>query len=540
MHDRWYRDAVIYSVDVETFQDSNGDGTGDFQGLTDRLDHLAGLGVNCLWLLPFFPSPNRDNRYDIIDYYDVDAPLGSLGDFVEFMHECRERGIRVLIDLVVNHTSDQHPWFQEARDPTSDKHDWYVWREEKPKEAERPVLYEEGVDSVWAYDEKAEKYYLRRFYKHQPDLNIANPKVREEIRRIMGFWLELGVSGFRLDAARHVIEIKGVEEEAEVESPYEYLQQFRNFLQWRNGEAILLAEANVTAEEMNVYFQNGVHMLFNFVLNQYLFLALARGEAAPLEKGLNDPGKPPKRGQWANFLRNHDELVLDGLSEAERQEIFDAFAPDENMRFFERGIRRRLTPMLGGDERRLRMAYSLMFSLPGVPVLRYGQEIGMGEDLSLIERQSVRTPMQWANEANGGFSEAPEEDLTLPVINEGSYSYHEVNVRDQRRDPTSRLNWMERMIRRRKEYREPGSGEWTILDTGNPSVFAHACQREGSTLIAVHNLTDEACTVTLDLNDFPEGHLADLHGDKQYEAIEDEEHHIDLDEYGYRWFHLEH
>ncbi len=540
MSARWYRDAVIYCLDVETFQDSNGDGIGDFQGLTRRLDHLAGLGVTCIWLLPFYPSPNRDNGYDVIDYYNVDPSLGTLGDFVEFTHEARERGIRVLVDLVVNHTSIEHPWFQEARDPSSEKHDWYVWREEKPEEPERPVIFKDDSASIWTYDETAEKYYLHRFYKHQPDLNVANPEVRDEIRRIMGFWLELGVSGFRLDAAPYMIELKGVREEATVSSSYEYLQRFHEFVQSRRSDAVLLAEANVSADKIGAYFQNGVHMLFNFLLNQHLVLALARKDAAALEEGFRKSKKPPRKGQWANFLRNHDELNLNRLSNEEREEVFDAFAPEENMRIFGRGIRRRLTPILGGDERRVRLAFSLMFSLPGTPVLRYGQEIGMGDDLSLSGRRSVRTAMQWSSERNGGFSDAPEEALVRPVIDEGPYSYHEVNVRSQRRDPTSRLNWMQRMIRRREEHREPGHGELTVLETGNPSVFAHACQRKGSTLIAVHNLKDEACRVNLDLSNFPKGRLADLHGDRQYEPLEREECEVNLAEYGYRWFHLEH
>lgn len=540
MDDLWYKDAIIYCLDVETYQDANADGDGDFEGLTDRLDHLAGLGVTCLWLLPFFPSPNRDNGYDVLDYYNVDPRLGTLGDFVEFMHQARERGLRVIIDLVVNHTSDRHPWFQEARDPSSDKHDWYVWSEDKPEDAAKPVIFKDEPASVWAYDEKADAYYLHRFYRHQPDLNIANPRVREEIRRIMGFWLELGVSGFRIDAAPYLIGLKGIEEAAEVHSPYEYLREFRDFLQWRRNDAILLAEANVSHEKIDAYFGNGIHMLFNFILNQYLFLALVREEAAVLEEGLRRASTPPQTGQWANFLRNHDELTLDRLSDEERQEVFAALAPDEHMRIFGRGIRRRLTPMFGGDERCLRMAYSLMFSLPGTPVLRYGQEIGMGDDLSLQGRHSVRTTMQWNDGPNGGFSRAPAEKLTRPAIEEDPYGYHDVNVRDQRRDPNSRLSWMERMIRRRKEHRKPSQGEWTVIDTEPPSVFAHASTRAERTLITVHNLANEACTATLDLRDFPKGHLADLYGDKQYEPLPKNSHRVALQGYGYRWFRLEH
>jgi maltose alpha-D-glucosyltransferase/alpha-amylase len=543
MRDLWYKDAIIYCLDVETYQDVDTDGIGNFQGLTQRLDHLAGLGVNCLWLLPFYPTPNRDNGYDILDYYDVDPRLGTLGDFVEFMHGARERGIRVIADLVVNHTSDQHPWFQEARDPDSDKHDWYVWSEEKPEDGAQAIIYEgDEPQSPWTYDQKAKKYYFHRFYDHQPDLNIANPEVRAEIRRIMGFWLELGISGFRLDAAPYLIELRGIEDQAKVSVPYEYLREFRDFLQWRQGNAILLAEANVSPDRVSEYFGNGtrMHMIFNFILNQKLFLALARQEADPLEDGLRASPDLPNAAQWANFLRNHDELTLDKLSDDEREEVFEAFAPEENMQIFGRGIRRRLAPMMGGDERRLRMAYSLMFSLPGTPVLRYGEEIGMGDNLSLEGRKSVRTAMQWSTEHNGGFSNADPEDLARPVIKDGLYGYERRNVADQRRDPDSRLNWMERLIRVRKEHHEFGWGDWSILETEHPALFAHACQYEDNTVITVHNLTDEAATVRLDLSGFPDGHLADILADHQYEPLEGEAYQVDLDPYGYRWFHLVH
>ncbi len=555
MRDLWYKDAIIYCLDVETYQDDNADGIGDFAGLTRRLDHLAGLGITCLWLLPFYPTPNRDNGYDILDYYGVDHRLGTLGDFVAFMHAARERGIRVIVDLVVNHTSNEHPWFQEARDPDSEKHDWYVWADERPEDGAQPLIFEgDEPGSIWTYDRKARQYYMHRFYKHQPDLNIANPAVREEITKIMGFWLELGVSGFRLDAAPYMIELKGIEGEAKVAEPYAYLRAFRDFLQWRRGDAILLAEANVGPDQVTNYFGDGkrLHMLFNFVLNQELFLALARQEAEPIKKGLEKPPALPQGGQWATFLRNHDELNLGQLSDEEREEVFAAFAPEEEMRIYNRGIRRRMPPMLGGDERRLRMAYSLLFSLPGTPVLRYGQEIGMGDDLELEDRRAVRTGMQWSDEPNAGFSKAAEKKLARPVITDGPYRYDAVNVARQRRVPDSRLNWMERLIRTRKEHHAFGWGGWTIIETNHPAVFAHACHdsggedravSHGAPVLAVHNLSDEACTATLDLEAFLEahggGHFIDLLGDQEYNALDDIETPIDLEGYGFRWFRLE-
>ncbi|HET9225160.1 MAG TPA: alpha-amylase family protein, partial [Thermoanaerobaculia bacterium] len=407
MIDLWYKDAVIYSLDVETFQDSNGDGIGDFRGLTERLDYLGSLGVTCLWLLPIHPTPNLDNGYDVQDYYAVDPRLGTLGDFVEFMHQARERGIRVMLDLVVNHTSTRHPWFQSARrDKSSPYRNFYVWSDTLPDNAREGMVFPGYQDSVWTWDEEAKAYYFHRFYAHQPDLDISNPDVREEICRIMGFWLELGVSGFRLDAAPFLIEMKGAG--AVGEDQYAYLREFRDFLSWRRGDAILLAEANVEREKMAQYFGEGVrlHMLFGFLVNQHYFLALARQQAEPLIRGLKMPPPLPPTGQWANFVRNHDELDLGRLTPEEREEIARQFAPDPGMWLYERGIRRRLPPMLDGDRRRIELAYSLMFSLPGTPVLRYGEEIGMGDDLSLPERESVRTPMQWSREPNGGFSTA--------------------------------------------------------------------------------------------------------------------------------------
>ncbi len=540
MHDLWYKDAIIYCLDVDSFQDANGDGIGDFQGLTERLAYLEGLGVNCLWLLPFYPTPDRDNGYDIMDYYGVDPRLGTLGDFTEFMQQAHDRGIRVIIDLVVNHTSDRHPWFQAARsDPSSPYHDYYVWSDTKPADAEEGVLFPGVQEAVWSYDRKARAYYFHRFYKHQPDLNIANPAVREEIRKIMGFWLALGVSGFRVDAAPFLIELRGIDN-PDVTDPYQYLREFRDFLSWRRGNAILLAEANVAMEKVPEYFGDGnkLHMLFNFMANQHLILALARQQALPLIEGLYKLPSIPEAGQWANFLRNHDELNLGGLSEAQRDHVFQAFAPKETMQLYDRGIRRRLAPMLKGDPRRLEQAYSLLFSLPGTPVLWCGDEIGMGEDLSLNERDSVRTPMQWSEASNGGFSTASPEDLIRPVIDKGPFQYPKVNVAAQRRDPNSLLNWIERAIRLRKEHPEFGRGDWRILDTDDPVVFAHSCQWQDRTIIAVHNLSSKSREIKLDLRDYNNQHILDLFGDCQALPIQSNAYTINLEAYGYRWLRL--
>ena len=536
----WYKDAIIYCLDVETFQDGNGDGVGDFSGLRRRLDYIDGLGINTLWLLPFYPTPNRDNGYDVTDYYSVDPRLGTLGDFVEFMHEARERGIRVLIDLPVNHTSAQHPWFQTARrDPESRFHDYYVWSEQRPEDAEEGMVFPGVQEETWTYDRTAKKYFFHRFYKHQPDLNIANPEVRAEIMRIMGFWLELGVSGFRLDAAPFLIELKGIDG-AGGQDPYEYLREFRTFLSWRRGDAILLAEANVEPEKIDDYFGAGLklHMLFNFLLNQHLFLALARRDRTPLVKGLHMTPPIPENGQWAVFLRNHDELDLGRLTKVQREAIFSAFAPEERMQLYGRGVRRRLAPMLGGDGDYIRMALSLIFTLPGTPVLRYGQEIGMGDDLSLEERQAVRTPMQWSDERNGGFSTADPKSLARPAIRDGEYGYETLNVDDQRSSSDSLLNWVERALRARKECLEFGRGQPRVLEADHDAVFAHACVAGDTAVMAVHNLLDEPVDVVVDTSGLEGTRLVDVLNAGEKLTLEPKTQ-LSLDRYGFRWLRVE-
>lgn len=537
MKPRWYKQAVIYCLDVETYMDGDGNGIGDFKGLMEKLEYISNLGANCIWLLPFYPSPNRDNGYDVKDYFGVDRRLGDPGDFVEFMHFAEELGMRVIVDLVINHTSIDHPWFQAAReDPDSKYRDYYVWSEDKPKDADEGMIFPGQQSTTWTYDQAAGAYYYHRFYKHQPELNIGNEQVREEMRRVMGYWLEMGVSGFRVDAAPFLIELKGIEA-PEVDSPYEYLSEFRDFLSWRRGDAILLAEANVAPEKVNEYFGKGtrMHMLFNFLVNQHLFLALQRQRAAPLIEAMKAVPSIPEGGQWANFLRNHDELDLGRLSDEERQEVFEAFAPEEDMRLFGRGIRRRLPPMLEGDPDRIEMAYSLLFSLPGTPVIRYGEEIGMGEDLSLTGRTAVRTPMQWSAEKNGGFSSAPAQDLIRPVIDEGPYGYEKINVISQHNDERSLLNRIGHMIRTRKSAPEFGSGECELVDLENESVFAHRCSFRGGTVVAFHNLSEKSQDVDLSPSGYQSSRLAELVSDKHGgEQVENGK--LVLDRFGYRWF----
>lgn len=536
LEDLWYKNAIIYSLDLETFMDLNGDGVGDFEGLARRLDYLHAMGVDTIWLAPFQPTPNRDNGYDIRDYYGVDPRHGSSGNFVEFMHQANKRGLKVIIDLVVNHTSDEHPWFQDARSSEDAKHrDWYVWSKKKPSDWDEGMVFPGVQKATWTYDKKAKAYYFHRFYKFQPDLNVDNPEVRAEICRIMGYWLELGVAGFRVDAVPFMLETQ-IPGKIKRKIRFDYLHELRRFLQWRKGDAILLGEANVSPKDSKEYFGedgDGIHMMFNFYVNQYLFYALATADTRPLIKAIEDTRSQVVIAQWAQFLRNHDELDLGRLTDEQREKVFARFAPDESMRIYNRGIRRRLSTMLG-NRQQIELAYSLMFSLPGTPVIRYGDEINMGDNLKLEERNAVRTPMQWSGDYQAGFSEA--DKLIHPVVDEGPYSYLHVNVENQRRDPDSMLNWMTSMIRLRKECSEIGWGDWQILKTGYDCMLGIHFNWEGSSLVILHNFDERAHELTLDLKHEHEDKLVDLI--ENYESIADEkgQHKITLDAYGYRWF----
>jgi len=499
MLDLWYKNAIIYCVDVDAFMDSTGDGVGDFRGLSDRLDHIESLGATCVWLMPFFPSPNRDNGYDITDYYGVDPRLGTLGDFAAFTRAAHDRGLRVLIDLVVNHTSTDHPWFQSARsDPRSPYRDWYVWSKEKPDNHREGVIFPGVQDAIWTYDETAEAWYLHRFFDHQADLNLHNPEVREEIQKIMGFWLQLGVSGFRIDAVPFLIEDLGPDGGRE-NMAFDYLGDMWRFLSWRRAESVLLAEANVPMEDACQYFGDGdrMQMIFNFPLNQQIFLGFVRGEATPVSRALREAPDLPTEAQWGTFLRNHDELDLGRLSDDERQEVFDAMAPDPSMIVYGRGIRRRLAPMLGGDLRRLKLAYALLFALPGTPVLFYGEEIGMGENLAHPERDAVRTPLQWSPGRNGGFSPAAPGKLERSPPDDPRYEPAAVNIRAQNADEGSLLNFLRQVVRTRRAHPEIGWGTHEVLDADR-RVLGLSTSWRGNRVVTFHNFSDAEVAVDLD------------------------------------------
>ena len=539
INDLWYKNAIVYCLAVGTYLDTNADGVGDFQGLLRRLDYLQGLGVTAIWLLPFQRSPGRDDGYDVSDYYAVDPRYGSLGDFVEFTQGCRQRGLRVLIDLVVNHTSDQHPWFQEARkDPKSKYRDWYVWSKKKPRNANKGMVFPGVQKSTWNYDDVAKAWYFHRFYDFQPDLNTLNPEVQAEILKIMGFWLQLGVSGFRMDAVPFVISAKGPQVRRPIEN-YDMLRMFREFLTWREGDAIILAEANVIPHVDMKYFGTSgerLQMMFNFEVNQHVFYALASADARPLIKALQTTKPRPATAQWAQFLRNHDELDLGRLTKKQREAVFAAFGPEPNMQLYKRGIRRRLAPMMQGDRRRLELAYSLMMTLPGTPVFRYGDEIGMGDDLDLPERNCARTPMQWSNEPQAGFTES--DNPVLPVISQGPYGFEHVNVAAQKRDPNSLMDWTERMIRMRKEVPEIGWGDFSIIPTGKPEVLAIRYDWRNNSVLFVHNLSAVPTEIKFGPAAKVDGQLVNLLANDHSTPDASGKHRILLEPYGYRWFRI--
>ncbi|GAA1967045.1 alpha-amylase family protein [Nocardioides panacihumi] len=513
--DLWWKNAVIYCVDVETFYDSNGDGIGDLIGLVQRIDYLAELGVTCLWLMPFYPTPGRDDGYDVQDLFGVDSRLGTHGDLVELIRAAKDRGIRVIADLVVNHTSDQHPWFKSARrSKDSPYRDFYVWRSDPPPDTSDKVVFPDKEDSIWQLDERTGEWYLHHFYRYQPDLNFANPAVRDQIAKSIGFWLQLGLDGFRVDAVPFLIEDVDTEADHVPGDPHDYLKELRAFLGRRRGDAMLLGEVNLPFEEQAAYFGGAgesargdeLTMMFDFVSMEATYLSLARQDAGPLAKALTSRPVIHRDCQWATFVRNHDELTLDKLSDEERQEVFAAFGPEPEMQIYGRGLKRRLPPMLDGDPRRIRMVYSLLFSLPGTPSIYYGEEIGMGEDLADEGRMSVRTPMQWEAIRNGGFSTAPPRKLFQRVV-PGGYGPEHVNVASQKRDPDSLWHFMRTLIQTYRECPELGWGEFAVLDQPCPAVLAHRCHWEGASLVAVHNLSAEPLTTRVQL--LPDDLVAD-------------------------------
>ena len=539
--DLWWKNAIVYCVDTQAFLDTNGDGVGDLDGLTRRVDYLAGLGITCLWLMPIYPSPERDYGYDVANYYGVADKYGTLGDLVELVRTARERGIRVIADLVVNHTSIDHPWFRAARAGHPRFRDFYVWADAKPPDADKGVIFPGKQESIWSYDRAAKAWYMHRFYPHQPDLNINNPLVRDEIHKVIGFWLELGLSGFRIDAVPFVIEQADPDNPA-VSDPHDYLHDLHDFAMRRRGDAMLLAEANEPLDKIASFFgERGdqMDMLFSFVVNQAMYLAFVRHDATALTTALRALPEIPPQAQWANFVKNHDEASLDKLTDAEREEVYAAFAPKRSMRLFDRGIRRRFPTMVDGDRRRIELAYSLLFALPGTPILFYGEEIGLGDNLAMTDREAVRPPMHWADRPGGGFTEADESGLPRPLLRDGPFGYRELNVEAQERDPDSLLNWMERTIRTRKEWPAIGWGTWQVLGTRNPRVLAHLATWQGTSVLALHSFSDAPEKVTVRLpKDAADGRWRHIMGRTGADAPQLRTGGLtfELEPYGYHWF----
>ncbi|MBI3799753.1 MAG: maltose alpha-D-glucosyltransferase, partial [Deltaproteobacteria bacterium] len=503
MDSLWYKDAIFYELHVRAFADSNADGIGDFVGARQKLDYLHDLGVTCLWLLPFYPSPLRDDGYDVSDHCQVHPQYGTLADCCDFLAAAHERGMRVIFDLVVNHTSDQHPWFLEARSSAqSSKHDYYVWSDTPGKYRDARIIFKDFESSNWTWDPVAQAYYWHRFFHHQPDLNYDNPEVQREMLDVMRFWLERGVDGFRCDAVPYLFEREGTNCENLLET-HAYFKHLRAELTRSYPGCILLAEASQGPEIVRSYFGDGdeSHLAFHFPLTSRLFLALRREERAPLVDILTQTLPIPETCQWATFLRNHDELSLSQVTKEEREYLLQTYAKDPRMRL-NAHIRRRLAPLLDNDRRQIELLHSLIFTLPGSPVLYYGDELGMGDNIELDDRNGLRTPMQWNGGYNAGFSQAAAEQLYLPVISDPVYGYQTVNVQTQLRAETSLLRWLQRVIAVRKQHPAFGRGTIDFLDAANKRVLAYIRRYGKETLLIVHNLSDSGLSVELDLQRF--------------------------------------
>jgi maltose alpha-D-glucosyltransferase/alpha-amylase len=499
----WYKDAVIYQLHVRAFCDSNNDGIGDFPGLTQRLDYLQELGIDAIWLMPFFPSPLRDDGYDISDYYSVHPSYGNLEHFKTFLEGAHTRGIRVLIELVLNHTSDQHQWFQEARSSRDNpRRDWYVWSETDTRYKDARIIFLDTELSNWAWDPVSKSYYWHRFFSHQPDLNYDNPAVFEAMWGVMKFWLDIGVDGFRLDAVPYLVERDGTNCENLPET-HAIIREFRRRLDTEYPDKMLLAEANQWPADVAQYFGNGdeFHMAFHFPLMPRIFMAVRLEDRKPIIEILEQTPPIPDTAQWCIFLRNHDELTLEMVTDVERDYMYDEYAKDKSMRI-NLGIRRRLAPMMDNDRRRIELLNILLMTMPGTPIIYYGDEIGMGDNIYLGDRNGVRTPMQWNGGWNAGFSGADPERLYSPLISNPVYGYQAINVEAERRVPHSLLSWMRRLIAIRKSTKVFSRGSIEFLRPANHRVLAYVRQLDGEKILVVNNLSSTPQAVELDLHQY--------------------------------------
>ena len=536
----WYKDAVIYELHIKAYADANGDGLGDFRGLTERLDHVQSLGVNTIWLLPFYPSPLRDDGYDVADYENVHPNYGSLEDFRGFVAEAHRRGLRVITELVVNHTSDQHPWFQAARKAPkgSPERDFYVWTDDPKLYSGTRIIFTDTEKSNWTWDDVAGQYFWHRFFSHQPDLNFDNPAVREAVLETMEFWLEAGVDGFRLDAIPYLIERDGTSNE-NLRETHEVIKAIRARIDAKYPGRMLLAEANMWPEDVREYFGDGdeCHMAYHFPLMPRMYMAIALEERHPVEEILAQTPEIPPSCQWAVFLRNHDELTLEMVTSKERDYMYRMYAADQRARI-NLGIRRRLAPLLENDRARIELMNSLLLSMPGTPVLYYGDEIGMGDNIFLGDRDGVRTPMQWTSDRNGGFSRADPQRLYLPPIMDPIYGFEAVNVEAQSREPSSLLNWTRRMLAVRGSTRAFGRGRFTMLQPGNRKILAYLREHEGEVILCVANVSRSAQPVELELATHKGRVPVEMLGRNAFPPIGELPYLLTLPGYGFFWFTL--
>ncbi|MCU1483859.1 MAG: trehalose synthase [Actinomycetia bacterium] len=537
--DRWYQRAVFYEVLVRGFFDANNDGTGDIKGITQRLDHIQWLGADCLWLLPFFQSPLRDGGYDISDFFSILPEYGDLADVVELIEECHRRGLRVIADLVMNHTSDQHPWFQESRqDRTNPKADWFVWSDDDQRYSDARIIFVDTERSNWSWDPVRQQYYWHRFFSHQPDLNYDNPEVCQAMLDVCRFWLVLGLDGFRLDAVPYLFERDGTNGENLPET-HEFLRRLRKEVDSTHPGKVLLAEANQWPADVVDYFGEGDEcpMCFHFPLMPRMFMAVRREQRYPITEILAQTPPIPDGAQWGIFLRNHDELTLEMVTDDERDYMYNEYAKDPRMKR-NIGIGRRLAPLVDNNRAVAELLHALLFSLPGSPVLYYGDEIGMGDNIYLGDRDGVRTPMQWTPDRNGGFSKADFARLYLPPVLDPVYGYQAVNVEAQLRDPSSMLQWVKRMLDVRKQHPVFGQGTFEVLGAENPSVFAFTRRLDDDVVLCVYNLSRFAQPCELHLAQYEGWTPHELLGRVPFPRVGELPYFVTLAPYGYFWFRL--
>jgi maltose alpha-D-glucosyltransferase / alpha-amylase len=539
LDERWYQRAVFYEVSVRSFFDANGDGTGDLQGLIEKLDYLSWLGVDCLWLLPFYSSPLRDGGYDISDFFTILPEYGKLGDAVRLMEEAHRRGIRIIADLVVNHTSDQHPWFQESRRSRDNpRADWYVWSDTDQRYPEARIIFTDTERSNWAWDPDRQQYYWHRFFSHQPDLNYDNHEVQQAMLGILRFWLNLGMDGFRLDAVPYLFEREGTNCENLTET-HAFLRRIRKEVDAAFPGRVLLAEANQWPADVVEYFGDSdeCHMCFNFPLMPRMFMALRRAQRHPITEILSQTPDVPDGCQWGIFLRNHDELTLEMVTDDERDYMWNEYAKDPRMKL-NIGIRRRLAPLVDNDRRVMELFHAMLFSLPGSPILYYGDEIGMGDNIFLGDRDGVRTPMQWSPDRNAGFSRADFAQLYSAPLMDPVYGYQALNVEGELRDPSSLLHWLQRMLQVRKRHPLFGIGSFEVLSAENPSVLAYVREWEDDVVLCVNNLSRFAQPVELSLQRFAGRTPIELLGRVPFPRIGELPYLLTLGPYGFYWFQI--